>query len=223
MRLRSAATLMVIPPTRFAHHRIFLGDTVTCNDQPVDVIVHRGPSNSRPADGFAENDAHFAGAESHATLLGITTHPTVLAINPGDPETWYAPSPWPAWRARCLRAGVPVAPVTVGGGATALNGLWLTWGGITLAAPSREARALFGSAVFRPGTVEEVVVCCDHVIAGDPSAAPEARRLLERNKIRLARILLDDKGRVVSLDPVPGLSEEIAERAASLLGELIAS
>lgn len=199
------------------------GDGATVDGQRLDAILFRASPWSRFDRGFAHDDASFATAEVTATWLAITRLPSVNAVNRLHPEASTTLCEWPVWRRYLSRSGVAQVNVGVGdvdGSVTT----WLPWGGGMASAPGGFARRAFAPALTSANVAERTLWLDGDQLTGHPS--PHARQAAERLAeagVRLAGILTDAEGRVVTATARPTVADDHAALVADRVAQALAS
>jgi hypothetical protein len=192
----------------------------------VGAILFRARPDAAFAVGFAPPDRRFADAEVGATWLAALHLDSVVAVNRYGPAAWYDGAGWPVWRRLLVEADVPVSPFAFGAapedaaGTEALR--WHPYSGLSpRPVPGGRARGALGAAVTPRVRHRSCVVACREVVAGEPSGAVlNAVAVLDAAGVRLAEVVADAAGAVLSVDARPALADpRPAARAAHLLVE----
>jgi hypothetical protein len=204
-----------------------VGPSFWVDERPVGAILFRARPDAAFAEGFAPSDRRFADAEVGATWLAALHLDSVVAVNRYGPAAWYDGAGWPVWRRLLVEAGVAVSPFAFGAGPEDAGGIealrWHPYSGLSpRPVPGERARRALGAAVTRRVRHRSSVVACGEVVAGEPSGAVlDASAVLDADGVRLAEVVTDAGGDVLTVDARPALADpHAAARAAHRLVEL---
>lgn len=175
---------------------------------------------ARPGDRFSGDfesaDQGFADNEVRALWSALLCLPGLWTLNRGDAATWFSSSEWPLWRRRLGAAGVPLAPLTVGGEPADGDAGWLpyTGGGVGPLPPAGAGPYLAAAYATAPET-STAVWCCGRRLDG-PSD-PDGRRLarvMERWGQRFYAASFDHRRRLLRLLTFPDIPDPVVAAEA---------
>jgi hypothetical protein len=199
------------------------GDTFRVEGRRVGGVFFRAFPDTGFSLSYDLEDQPFCDAEVGATWLAAMQLDSVLAINRYDATAWFEGLIWPVWRRRLVAAAVPVSRLAIGDVAAGDGWAWYPYcTGLPEALPSLETRRVLGAALTPEPSAEESLTVDGIVAAGATTAGVlAAARALADGGLRIAKIVTDGKGRVLSVNPHPCIVEdEILGRVTDLLVDL---
>lgn len=186
-------------------------DGAAWDGRPVAGVAFLARPGGPFSDGFDDGDASFADNETRALWSAVLSLPGLWTLNRGDAETWFTSSEWPVWRRRLGDAGVPLAPLHVGGEAADGDAGWLPYGGGGVGPLPPAGAGPYLAAAFAAAPEESTAVwCCGRRLDGPAGAAD--RRLaaaMERWGCRYFAASFDGDGRLLRLLTFPDIADPV--------------
>jgi hypothetical protein len=196
-------------------------DRFLVEGRQVSGILFRATPDSRFSDSFSSEERPFVDAEIRAVWLAAMQIESILAINRHDAGSWFEGSGWSVWRRRLIEQGVPVSRFWFGDDGAGDDWQWHLHSLPSVRpAPGRKTRRALAAPVTGSVAHQTTLLVDDLLLPGSPQpASAKTADLLRSWGIRLAGIVSDDEGKVLSVDTLPHPQMPDIEHVVCILAE----